>query len=161
MSGSAFRRRPSVPRTSATDVFVVATDTEPARNTKAVHRRSAMAARRGRPATPTRDPVRQRYQSASDGAAVRPYLADDGATEWWPTPTASDWKGPNRSDSGSASARSVPTIVDRRTSWWAVEPDVGRVAHGIPSRVDRLRCLGNAVVPQVAQWIGHQIMAAQ
>ena len=31
---------------------------------------------------------------------------------------------------------------------WAVEPDVGRVAHGIPSRVDRLKCLGNAVVPQ-------------
>ncbi len=32
-------------------------------------------------------------------------------------------------------------------SWWAIEPDVGRVAHGVPSRVDRLRCLGNAVVP--------------
>ena len=32
--------------------------------------------------------------------------------------------------------------------WWPVEPDVGRVAHGVPSRVDRLRCLGNAVVPQ-------------
>ncbi len=31
---------------------------------------------------------------------------------------------------------------------WAVEPELGRVAHGIPSRVDRLRCLGNAVVPQ-------------
>lgn len=32
--------------------------------------------------------------------------------------------------------------------WWPVEPDVGRVAHGVPSRVDRLKCLGNAVVPQ-------------
>lgn len=31
---------------------------------------------------------------------------------------------------------------------WAVEPDVGRVAHGIPCGVDRLRSLGNAVVPQ-------------
>lgn len=31
--------------------------------------------------------------------------------------------------------------------WWPAEPDVGRVAHGIPSRVDRLKCLGNAVVP--------------
>ena len=31
---------------------------------------------------------------------------------------------------------------------WAVEPDVGRVAHGVPNRVDRLKCLGNAVVPQ-------------
>lgn len=35
-----------------------------------------------------------------------------------------------------------------RSNWWTVEPDVGRVAHGIPSRVDRLKCLGNAVVPQ-------------
>ena len=43
-------------------------------------------------------------------------------------------------------------------SWWSVEPDVGRVAHGIPSRVDRLRGLGNAVVPQVAEWIGLRIM---
>ena len=32
--------------------------------------------------------------------------------------------------------------------WWATEPDVGRVAHGISRRVDRLKCLGNAVVPQ-------------
>lgn len=37
--------------------------------------------------------------------------------------------------------------------WWAVEPDVGRVADGIPRRVDRLRCLGNAIVPQVAYQI--------
>lgn len=34
--------------------------------------------------------------------------------------------------------------------WWAVEPDVGRVAHGVPARVERLKCLGNAVVPQQA-----------
>ena len=33
---------------------------------------------------------------------------------------------------------------------WAAEPDVGRVAHGVPARVDRLKCLGNAVVPQQA-----------
>lgn len=31
---------------------------------------------------------------------------------------------------------------------WELEPDVGRVANGIPNRVDRLKCLGNAVVPQ-------------
>jgi DNA (cytosine-5)-methyltransferase 1 len=43
-------------------------------------------------------------------------------------------------------------------SWWATEPDVGRVAHGIPNRVDRLRSLGNALVPQIAEWIGHRIL---
>lgn len=37
-------------------------------------------------------------------------------------------------------------LAERR--WWAVEPNVGRVAHGVPNRVDRLKCLGNAVVPQ-------------
>lgn len=33
---------------------------------------------------------------------------------------------------------------------WAAEPELVRVAHGIPNRVDRLRGLGNAIVPQVA-----------
>jgi DNA (cytosine-5)-methyltransferase 1 len=41
--------------------------------------------------------------------------------------------------------------------WWEVEPDMGRVADGIPNRVDRLRGLGNAVVPQVAEYIGRLI----
>jgi DNA (cytosine-5)-methyltransferase 1 len=45
-------------------------------------------------------------------------------------------------------------------SWWAVEPPVGRVAHGVPRRVDRLRGLGNACVPQVVEWIGRRILAA-
>ena len=41
--------------------------------------------------------------------------------------------------------------------WWAIEPDVGRVAYGVPARVDRLRGLGNAVVPQVAEYVGRLI----
>ena len=43
-----------------------------------------------------------------------------------------------------------PREQPQRSDWWAAEPDVGRVAHGIPDRVDRLKCLGNAVVPQQA-----------
>ena len=34
------------------------------------------------------------------------------------------------------------------TDWWTSEPNVGRVAHGVAFRVDRLRCTGNGVVPQ-------------
>lgn len=44
--------------------------------------------------------------------------------------------------------------------WWLVEPDVGRVADGVSARVDRLRALGNAVVPQIPEMIGRAIMAA-
>jgi DNA (cytosine-5)-methyltransferase 1 len=36
-------------------------------------------------------------------------------------------------------------------SWWSIEPNVGRVANGVPARVDRLRGLGNAVVPLQAK----------
>jgi DNA (cytosine-5)-methyltransferase 1 len=44
---------------------------------------------------------------------------------------------------------------------WLPEPDVGRVAHGVPNRVDRLKALGNAVVPQVVTQIGRAILAAE
>lgn len=43
-------------------------------------------------------------------------------------------------------------------SWWTTEPGMGRVAHGIPSQMDRLRVLGNAVVPQVAEVIGRWLV---
>lgn len=49
-----------------------------------------------------------------------------------------------------------PTLPDE--DYWDVEPNVGRVATGIPNRVDRLRALGNAVVPQVVAEIGRAIM---
>jgi DNA (cytosine-5)-methyltransferase 1 len=42
--------------------------------------------------------------------------------------------------------------------WWTTEPDVGRVAHGVPNRVDRLKQLGNAVVPQIPELIGKAIL---
>lgn len=35
-------------------------------------------------------------------------------------------------------------------SYWAVEPELGRLAHGVPRRVDRLRGLGNSIVPEIA-----------
>ena len=47
----------------------------------------------------------------------------------------------------------------KRDTSWRTEPDVGRVAHGVPRRVDRLRGLGNAVVPQCAEFIGRAILS--
>ena len=43
---------------------------------------------------------------------------------------------------------------------WSVEPNVGRVAHGISDRVDRIKSLGNAVVPQLTYIIGMSIIRA-
>lgn len=44
---------------------------------------------------------------------------------------------------------------------WLTEPDVGRVADGIPARAHRLRGLGNAIVPQIAEWIARRIAEAE
>jgi DNA (cytosine-5)-methyltransferase 1 len=51
-----------------------------------------------------------------------------------------------------------PRGATSQSGWWLVEPNVGRVAHGVPSRVDRLRSLGNAVVPQVIEVIGRRLL---
>ena len=57
-------------------------------------------------------------------------------------------EGNERAERG-ASTRTV----DGEYCRWEAEPDVGRVAHGIPKRVDRLKGLGNAIVPHVAEVI--------
>jgi DNA (cytosine-5)-methyltransferase 1 len=46
-------------------------------------------------------------------------------------------------------------------SWWKTEPNVGRVADGLPGRIYRLRALGNSIVPQIAEEIGKAIMLAE
>ena len=61
----------------------------------------------------------------------------------------------NRHEMGSEIRRSgrpsEQTIGER---WWATEPNVGRVAYGIPKRVDRIKGLGNAILPQISMQIG-------
>ena len=44
--------------------------------------------------------------------------------------------------------------------WWSVEPNVGRVAHGVSGRVHRLKGLGNSIVPQIVEEIGYAIIKA-
>ena len=44
---------------------------------------------------------------------------------------------------------------------WLTEPNVGRVAHGVPARVAQLRALGNALIPQIATEIGRAIACAE
>jgi DNA (cytosine-5)-methyltransferase 1 len=48
-------------------------------------------------------------------------------------------------------------VPERR---WDTEPDLDRVVGRFPRGVDRLRCLGNCVVPRVAEWVGGRIVGA-
>ena len=96
-------------------------------------------------------------------------LGDDGEEE--PTalgnPQGLFGNGGNNHTGGSGES-TAPPVQPRgpgsregpNGGWWSIEPNVGRVANGVPSRVDRLRGLGNAVVPQVAEFIGRRIMEA-
>jgi DNA (cytosine-5)-methyltransferase 1 len=48
-------------------------------------------------------------------------------------------------------------------AWWTAEPDVARVVHGLPGRVDRSRrarerMLGNVIVPPLAGWVAARLM---
>ena len=69
----------------------------------------------------------------------------------------SEWLGENQrknsagqtSADGSASERG-DDCGGQGSDIWNFEPNVGRMAHGITDRVDRLRLLGNGVVPQTA-----------
>lgn len=52
-------------------------------------------------------------------------------------------------------SRGIGAVARNR---WPTEPGVGRVGPRVPYRVDRLKCLGNAVVPQVAAVIGRVVV---
>jgi len=97
-------------------------------------------------------------RSAIDGNGTEEIQGRDNKPQ-----SGSSGRSQNVADTGSASGqlKQERTICQPNTggrSWWQVEPDVGRVAHGVPSRVDRLRGLGNAVVPQVAELIGRMVI---
>lgn len=49
----------------------------------------------------------------------------------------------------------------RGAQYWQTEPNLGRMANGVPRRVDRLKGLGNAVVPQMAEYVGRLILQSQ
>lgn len=61
----------------------------------------------------------------------------------------------NTNDTGCKEQREQFTdgekfFAPKCSSWWETEPGMGRVVNGLPGRVDRLKGLGNAIVPQVA-----------
>ena len=62
-------------------------------------------------------------------------------------------------ESDSHGEEIIPLCESERppTTIWKTEPDVGRVVDGLPKRVDRIKGLGNAIVPQNAMMIANAI----
>lgn len=72
--------------------------------------------------------------------------------------SASECKREQANAAEPVAARGNARTEPRGGSWWEVEPEVGRVADGVPDRMARLKALGNAVVPQCAEVIGRMLL---
>ena len=100
----------------------------------------------------------RRQLSQGNGGKTNPGLLEwlmgyeQAFTELLPTPRAAMWKGtmPRRFLGGGVLPTSTRGTSGVNAPWedWMVEPGIPRVVNGLPHRVDRIRCLGNAVVPQ-------------
>jgi hypothetical protein len=83
-----------------------------------------------------RGPADESHPDVPDAERFR--LSGQG-THWFRCDPAEDREG--AADS---------TFRERVGHIWGIESPVGRVAHGVAARVDRLRCIGNGQVPAVA-----------
>jgi DNA (cytosine-5)-methyltransferase 1 len=84
---------------------------------------------------------KQKYDSAA--------VPSSNETFWWEL---------QRRILGTGSEVQTTEELGNTSGWWRNEPGMGRMAYGIPNRVDRIKCLGNAVVPQNAEVIAKAIM---
>jgi hypothetical protein len=113
--------------------------------------------------TPTQDSATERTKKYSQGG--KPLTLAVKEAQMWPTPRAAIGMTMKLSQ-GMANLRHKKYLetesgISGESSWWHVEPDVGRVAHGIPGRVYRLKGLGNSIIPKIAEEIGKAIIKAE
>jgi DNA (cytosine-5)-methyltransferase 1 len=71
------------------------------------------------------------------------------------------WANPRRQGELGYLGRCSTVDGQSTEDWWTTEPNVGRVANGVSGRVDRLKQLGNALVPQIVTIIGSAILEAE
>jgi hypothetical protein len=114
--------------------------------------------------TPTQDSATERTKKYSQGGKPLTLAVKEQA-KMWPTPRAAIGMTMKLSQGMARSSTQEifgnGSSVSGESSWWNVEPDVGRVAHGIPGRVYRLKGLGNSIIPKIAEEIGKAIIKAE
>ena len=103
--------------------------------------------------TPRANEGRAGYYQNDQGDPSKPRLTLNGMVKLFPTPTViNDSGGGGDVQMGrSGCAGEAQNDGHSGGAQWSPEPDVGRVAHGVASRVDRLRCIGNGQVPDVVR----------
>ena len=75
---------------------------------------------------------------------------------WKQKPVGSSPQGQGQKEQPSGEYNDSLREMSCPLSSW--EDGIDRVAKGVPARVHRLKGLGNAIVPQIAEWIGEQII---
>ena len=129
-------------------------------------RRGGKRRKKGRKSASSRRPVADASKQSArrqiggvDREGGRDYAATVGEDVSNTNSNRREGKRSERDNEGQARLHSG------KTRWeacrWLPEPDVGRVVNGVSRRVDRLKCLGNAVVPQISEMIGKAILEAE
>ena len=111
----------------------------------------SLAAKESRGVTSRGDNSEARQEQASQSEGLRATRIDEDVA---------DTNSAQRSR-GSLSCRIQARYANiSGSSGWEAEPDLDRVANGVPLRAHRLKCLGNAVVPPIPELIGRAIREA-
>ena len=150
LEGEGYATRPFIVPACAVDaphrrdrLWIIARDVE---NTRHRRRRDKRPVERGQDAQGRRPTDSNQV----GGSSEQPTLVADTESEGLQDVGGCSELGREQDRRSLLEASSSAT----RTNSWKPEPPVGRVANGIPRRVDRLRGLGNAIVPQIAMKIG-------
>lgn len=88
----------------------------------------------------------ERNQKALRTEAV---TCTDGKTESLADAKGVGWKP--RAGVDGVSAKNKDGADTERRNWWSVEPELDRMAYGVADRCNRLKALGNGIVPSVAR----------